>query len=344
MNTAQQSTRGRTRQRSVLINGLVVVALGLLFAPLAALADSSDVEHRCTALYPSMTQYFAWKDCVKTQTEYEEREAFRRQVEERKRSNEEAARPCVAADIQRMESLAAKMKAAVLPDVPLEEVQAAVGLVLGNQGVIEIPDNDIRERVLITSIPTQGGTDFHFLINVREGKDKKLRWLRVSAENAPPGYPAKIHDEFGKEFEAQREQERIRAEEARFEESYKARMAEEERKAKDVRREFLRGVKISNVRLTCDRADSCVSRTLEFTITNVSQQPVRDISFAWMFLPPKMAECPADLATNERGIGSILQPGQTASKTIYIFKGPEARDAKVCLRVTDLRGPYPWEH
>ncbi|MET4605772.1 hypothetical protein ABIB90_005272 [Bradyrhizobium sp. JR4.1] len=343
MNLAHQPAKEGAWQRSALMKWFVIATLGLLNLSPAALAEGSEIEHRCTALYPSMTQYFARKDCVKTQTEYEEKEAFRRHGEERKRSNEEAARPCVAADIRRMESLAAKVKAAVLPDVPLEEVQAAVGLVLGKQGVIEIPDNDIRERVLITSIPTQCGTDFHFLINVREGKDKKLRWLRVSAENAPSGYPAKIHSELGNEFEEQREQESRRAEEAKFQQRIQARMDEEERKAKEVRREFLKSVKISNVRLTCDKPDRCSIRTIEFKITNVSQKPVKDVSFGWLLLPTKTANCPDELATNQRSVGSVLQPGQSRAERIMILATPDDGDAKLCLKVTDLRGLERWE-
>ncbi|MCP3386340.1 hypothetical protein NLM31_38760 [Bradyrhizobium sp. CCGUVB4N] len=343
MNIAQRSRMGRAWLRSYLLRGLVTAALGLLTAPLAAFADTSDIEHRCTALYPSMTQYFAWKDCVKAQTAYEENEAMIRRAEERKRSNEEAARPCIAADIPRMESLAAKVKASVLADARLEETQAAIGLVLESQGVIEIPDNDIRERVLITSIHTQCASDFHFLINVREGKDKKIRWLRVSAENAPAGYPAKIHDEFGNEFEENRERERMRAQDAAFQESLRAHMADEERKAKEVRREFLKSVKISNLRLTCDKPDLCTMRTIEFKVTNVSQSPVKDVSFGWMFAS-KATDCPAELGTNERRIGAILQPGQSRTESIVIFGTPAAGDAKLCLKVTDLRGLERWEH
>ncbi|WP_219685632.1 hypothetical protein [Bradyrhizobium canariense] len=285
-----------------------------------------------------MTQYFAWKDCVKIQAEYEERDAIRRQAEERKRSNEEAARPCIAADIPRMESLALKVKAAVLPDVPLEEVRAALGLVLGKQGDIEIPENDIRERVLITTISTQCRSDFQFLINVREGKDKKIRWLRVSAENAPAGYQSKLHSEFGREFEAEREQQRIQAAQKKNEEEYRAQFAE----LNESRQDLLQSVKVSDVRTLCD-TKSCATRTVEFKITNVSKRPVVDVSFGWMFVPSKSAECPGELATNERGIGSVLQPGQTEKKTIFVFNVPETREARLCLKVTNLRRPYNWE-
>ncbi|MCA1437005.1 hypothetical protein I6F33_29075 [Bradyrhizobium sp. BRP20] len=275
---------------------------------------------------------------MKTQTEYEERDAIRRQAEERKRANEEAARPCIAGDIPRMESLAFKVKAAVLPDVPLEEVRAAVGLTLGKVGDIEIPDDDIKERVLITTIPTQCRSDFHFLVNVREGRDKKIRWLRVSAENAPAGYHPKLQSELGREFEAEREQQRIQAAQKKNEEEFRAHFAE----LNESRQDLLQSVKVSDVRSLCD-TKSCATRTLEFKITNVSKRPVVDVSFGWMFLPSKFAECPSELATNERGIGLVLQPGQTEKKTIYVFNAPETREARLCLKVTNLRRPYSWE-
>src|SRR5258708_33705291 len=94
------------------------VALALLLAPATASAGSADIEHRCTALYPNVWQYFAWKDCVKTATQEEREESLKRQ-------REEGARPCLAADISRMEGLAAKASGAVKSEWSLEEAQAA---------------------------------------------------------------------------------------------------------------------------------------------------------------------------------------------------------------------------
>src|SRR4051812_29914716 len=102
-----------------------VFALTMLVAPGTACADSADIEHRCTVRYPSITQYFAWKDCVKTETQEEAEENNRRLTRELKREKDEAARPCIAADISRMEGMAEKVKAAIKPEWGLEEAQTA---------------------------------------------------------------------------------------------------------------------------------------------------------------------------------------------------------------------------
>jgi hypothetical protein len=317
-----------TRMRSAL-------ALALLLAPAAACADSSDIEHHCTVKYPSMMQYFAWKDCVKTETKREAEEDFKRQQEDLKRSKEEAARPCIADDITRMEGLASKTKAAITSDLTLEEAKDALSSITGQPGQIQIASDSIRERVLVSSIETKCDADFHFLINVREGVGKKLRWLRVAAQNPPVGYQSGIHGEFGSDFD----EERARVERRRFEEDYKANLAKQEREREEQRRMLLRNVKVSDIRMDCGPAgSSCAFRGIEFTLTNTSQQPVKDISFGWMFLTSQMTECPAAIATKQTLYMQVLQPGEKLRQKIYVTDAPESRDARFCIRVTDFGG------
>jgi hypothetical protein len=310
-------------------------ALALLliaFGP--ARGDNADIEHQCTAMYPSMTQYFAWKDCIKTATE---REA----EEDAKRQKEEAARPCLAGDIPRMERLAAKAHEAVQSEFSLDEAQSALYPIIGDRGEIQIAKDNIKERVLVTSINTRCDAPFQFLINVREGSDKKLRWVRVSAEDPPAGYPANLHQEFGVEFEEQREQERLRAGAAKRDDEFKASWAKEEQDREEQHQKFLRSVKISNAKLKCVGTAPCLMRTLEFVVTIISQQPVNRIAFGWMFLPAHMTECPAKLATKETNYQLVLQPGESATQTVYISDAPESGEVKYCLRVTELDIPFP---
>jgi hypothetical protein len=126
-----------------------------------------------------------------------------------------------------------------------------------------------------------------------------LRWFRTFAEDPPAGYPASIHQEFGAEFEAQREQERFRAETAKRDEESKAIWAKREQEREELHQKSLRSVKISDAKMKCSGKGSCSMRTLEFVVTNVSQQPIKHISFGWMFLSPQMTECPAKLTTKE---------------------------------------------
>src|SRR5258708_16747501 len=97
----------RCRKLHNLANAVIILdealALALLLVPATAYAESAEIEHRCTAKYPSMTQYFAWKDCVKTPTQREPEENLKCLEEDFKRQKEEAARACLAADIARME-------------------------------------------------------------------------------------------------------------------------------------------------------------------------------------------------------------------------------------------------
>lgn len=320
------------------------LAFALLLAPLAARADSADIEHRCTVLYPSIMQYFAWKDCVKTETAQEAEYKARREEEEAKRRKEEAARPCIAADIPRMEALAQKVKAAVKSELTLEEAKAALEPITGQQAEVQIPKDNIRERVLVDSIDTRCPSAFNFLINVREGADKKIRWLRVVAKDAPTGYRDGLISEFSSDFERQRQEEWSRAEDARFKAKIDADLAQMEMDREEEHKKFLRRVKISNIKTKCSSPSSCSFRTVEFVLTNASQEPVRDVGMGFMFLPAGTTQCPAKLATTEKFVAQVLQPGERATRSITLFQAPENPDAKYCLSVTEMRVPPPWEH
>jgi hypothetical protein len=292
-----------------------IAALALLLAPATASAESAEIEHRCTAKYPNISQYFAWKDCVKIATQLEVEENLKRQ-------KEEAARPCLAADMPRMEGLVAKASGAVKSESSLEEAQAALGVIFGYQGTITIPKDSIKDRVLVSSINSRCDAPFYFLINVREGPDKKLRWLRTWAEDAPAGYSSGLHQEFSAEFEAERERERFRAEAAKRDEDFRAIMAKQEREREEQRQETLRSVKISDVKLKCMGAGFCSIRILEFMVTNVSKQPIKRISFGWMLRSPQMTECPAKLATKEVH-REVLQPGEKHHKAFILITRPK---------------------
>jgi hypothetical protein len=318
------------------------LALALLLRPAAALADNAEIEHRCTIQYPSITQYFAWKDCVKTETQHETEYNAKRLEEDLKRQKEEAARPCIATDIPRMEALAQKIKAAVKSELSLEETKAAIEPITGQRAELQIPKDNIRERVLVDSIDTVCSSSFYFLINVREGPDKKIRWLRVVAKDAPAGYRDGLLSEYSTDFERQREQELSRAEETRFKAKLDADRAQEAKDLEEQRKKFLRGVKISNIKLKCSSSTSCSFTTIEFVLTNVSQDPVRDIGMGFMFLPAGSTQCPAKLATTEKNVAQVLQPGERASKSM-LLGAPDNQDAKYCLSVTEMRRSYSWE-
>jgi hypothetical protein len=291
-------------------------------------AGSDEIEHRCTTRYPNVWQYFAWKDCVKTETQQELEENLKRESKEQARQREEQARPCLAADLARMEDVAAKVRQAIKSEWSLEAAQAALDPIIGREGRIGVPDDDIKDRVLVYSIGTKCDSPFHFLINVRAGPDQKLRWLRTWAEDPPAGYKAEYHSEFSVNFDAQRAEERSRAESAKREEEWRAAEAKAEKEREEM---MTRIIKISDVKMTC--LGTCAFRELDFVVTNISQQPIKDISFGWMLPPPQMTACPAKLATKETKY-LVLQPGEKASLSISIGDAPGQGYTRYCLRVT----------
>lgn len=318
-------------------------ALTMLFPASVALAENAEIEHRCTVQYPSITQYFAWKDCVKTETQREAADNARRLEEDSKRQKEEAARPCIAADIPRMEAMAQKVSVAVKLDSTLEDAKIALEPITGQHAELTIPSDNIRERVLVSSIDTLCSSSFYFLINVREGPDKKLRWLRIVAQNAPAGYRDSPLLEYV-DFEQQRRLESSRAEEAKFKAKMEADLAQAEKDREEQRKAFLRGVKISNIKMKCSSPASCSFRTIEFVLTNVSKDPVREVGLGFMFLPTGTTQCPTQIATTQKDVAPLLQPGERANESFSLLNAPDNLDAKYCLSVTELRVSYPWEH
>jgi hypothetical protein len=314
------------------------LVLALLLAPATASADSTGIEHRCTALYPNIWQYLAWKDCVKTATQEELEESLNRR-------REEEARPCLAADISRMEGLAAKASGTVKSEWSLEEAHASLSLIIGEPGEIAIANDNIKERVLVYWIRSKCDAPFRLLINLRADQDQRLRWFRTWAKDPPAGYLAGLHQEFSVEFEEQRQRERYRAEAAQREEraqaAINAETVKQEKEREEWHQKMLHSVKLSDVKMKCN--GNCSTRSLDFVVTNVSQEPIAEISIGWMIPSSQMKACPSNLATKEKR-RLILQPGEKAPLNIFIFNAPENNDGRYCLSVTNVdKNFFPWE-
>ena len=87
------------------------------------------------------------------------------------------------------------------------------------------------------------------------------------------------------------------------------------------------------------RPNTCSYRTVEFVLTNVSQDPVRDVGMGFMFLPAGVTQRPTKLATTEKYVAHVLQPGERATRSITLFSAPDNQDARYCLSVTEMGGP-----
>jgi hypothetical protein len=90
----------------------------------------------------------------------------------------------------------------------------------------------------VDSIDTRCPSAFNFLI-IREGADKKIRWLRVVAKDAPAGYQDGLLSEFSFDFERQRQEEWSRAEDARFKAKIDADLAQMEEDREEEHKKFL---------------------------------------------------------------------------------------------------------
>jgi hypothetical protein len=118
-------------------------------------------------------------------------------------------------------------------------------------------------------------------------------------------------------------------------------LAQMEKDREEEHKKFLRSVKVSNIKMKCPSPNSCSFRTVEFVLTNVSQNPVRNVGMGFMFLPAGTTQCPAKLATTNQYVAQVLQPGERATKSFSLFDAPDNQDAKYCLGVTELTGSYP---
>jgi hypothetical protein len=288
-------------------------------------------------MYPSVTQYFAYRQCVKEQTKIE-RERIAKELEEKlKKVKEDAARPCIASDLARMEALAKRAMVEIKPQFSLEDAQKALRPVLSYDGTILVPDDNIKERVLIYRIPTKCDSSFYFLINLRTAPDGTLRYYRTWAKDAPVGYKGEYHQELSKEFEEDRKGLARLEEKAKLDESLRAAAA----KSEEERRNVLRAIKISDARLGCS-SSTCTFRTIEFNLTNMSGKPVGAVSIGWMFLTPEMKACPTNLAPNQT-FREVLQPGQTSHKAINLYDLSVPADGRFCLSVTSFDLSRPWD-
>jgi hypothetical protein len=178
----------------------------------AARADDATIKHACLELYPSYRQYFSWRNCVRTKTEEVEKKAAGEAREER-------ARPCIANDIGRMESIAQAASKAVNLSWSLSDTKAALDPIVGELGAVQPAKSDIKTHILSYSIPTKCDSSFHFLINIFANRDGRILYLKTWAVNAPAGYEAGLHWEFSRDLlrEASEQDEKKLEEKARNE-------------------------------------------------------------------------------------------------------------------------------
>lgn len=313
-----------------------VIAALVPAAGTTALAAEDDIEEACQSLHPRpVYDYLARRGCVQAETR-------KRREEQESHAREEKARPCIADDLPRMEDLAAKVRAAVKPSMQLNEVQAALTLVLGTPGENDPATDDIKERVVVHKISTKCNSAFHFLINVRADRQGELRWLRVWSHNAPTGYQSGLDQRYTNDFESQRLQEQYQ----RSVEEEAVKRAQEQRMREIAAKEFenrqqnaLRSMTISNQTATCTYfavylGEACKTVRFDLAVTNGSREVITAVSFGWIFLQEPGARCP--MLSAKTTMNLRLQPGETTGMTFLAYDGPVSSTINYCLSATGV--------
>jgi hypothetical protein len=177
----------------------------ILAASLPAQADEiSEIRSRCEKDHPGLWNYFDRSECIrkaKKELRAAEERAKREQLEaEAKRLRESRARPCIAEDLKRMEATALQARHKLNYNMTLEDAQKTLDSVLASKGEVAVADEDIKEKVIIYTIPTKCDSPFRLLLNVRVDQFGKLKWFGVWPVDAPQGYDEKATASFRADF------------------------------------------------------------------------------------------------------------------------------------------------
>jgi hypothetical protein len=172
---------------------------------------------RCKQLFPTFSQTFERFQCESTEekkrlaqqaAEEEKRVAQQAEAEHEKRrlAAEEAARPCIAADLPRMENLIVSAKNATAPDMSLEQAKEAIEAAIPLKAGLVTSNENIKEQVLFFTVRPKCSTAFYLVANVLGHEDGQLSWFAVWAQNSPKGYAEGRHEEMGRFYDWERTQ------------------------------------------------------------------------------------------------------------------------------------------
>lgn len=179
---------------SIKIYKYIFILISVLLLP----SCSEQINSYCTYKYPN--NYLSVLECKFN-------EGIERYKTEKEEKREEAARDCIAADLSRMEKEAVSLFDSVeiihKEDSSSSEVKVAnnnLDRILKNQGKV-IPKDNIRESILIGTIPAKCNSKFHFLVNIQFDQNKKIKSINQYAESAPSGYLDGYHSELSIDFD-----------------------------------------------------------------------------------------------------------------------------------------------
>ncbi len=205
--------------RSTLSLFTVVAACSSQFAAappaMAQVQEKAVAEKACSELFPSFwSDYFARSECIREAMDQINAKRKAERDEKDKKEREGKARECIAGDLSRMELALKKVGEEIRKEYEAALIaQAGKGLSITDliRKIKEIDSNlstdivaatdNIREKVIVSTIKTKCNSDFHFLINIRSDQNDQLLLYRYFAQNSPTGYQPQASDLIIKEID-----------------------------------------------------------------------------------------------------------------------------------------------
>ncbi|HYL31988.1 MAG TPA: hypothetical protein VEU53_02420 [Stellaceae bacterium] len=291
--------------------------------------------------------------------------AVAEQEQTRKAKREERARACNAAEIKRLEPILARANDAVTESMTLDDAKKALDPILGMPTEIDVPSDNIKQKVLVGQLQPKCDSAFYYLINVIADEQGKLTWFRVWAENAPEGYstgpfgslPQYTSDYGSKRSEAAAAEARRQtaAQQALADELRRKQAADQERQREVERDAILRSLSWLNFRAKCSFASfasnatsSCGYVEFSFAIKNNSNKTITSLGFGWDLYATR-ATCPKQLSTKARvpeyefiGQKMTLRPGESkgfdfTSELLPTNYSLGSLPSSICFKITDVR-------
>lgn len=351
---------------------------GMILGTSARADDILDTEVAdCKYRFPSLfSDYFARDACVsdakkgqRRRAEDEKKSRAEDEARARDRALEEAARPCIAQDLPRVEKALTDLKLVLSENATIEEAKVKVTEQIDANTSIVIARDDILQKVVVGNISPKCSTKFNFLINIRFNQQDQIRWLRTYAQNTPMGYepPTKYGyvEKFSFDYEEMRRQKAAAASKAiadavESKRRQEAAIAEEKRRQENAATEEVRRQQSIIAQNHFIREKNEVLRSLQyvnfsakqvnyvwndvnfnFSIRNQSKKVIKKIFFGWDLY---QSSCPAALSTKKTFPEYTYQdpiriaPGETMGFSFVSERMPAnfILNGTPCFRVTDV--------
>jgi len=193
--------------------------------------EDYEIAAECKQLFPNLLwDFFNRSECIDKKKQKQEEAQKNLRIAEAKRVREDKARSCIADDLPRIEADLEAIKKSFrnIYDKKHEDlnISRASDLVTQfDQSIkpsIEVPDEDFKQKVLVFELKTKCDSDFHYLANLRFGRDGIVRWLKFWSLNRPRGTNTLDMDFSDASHEDDYENERKKLEK----EAYEKRMSE----------------------------------------------------------------------------------------------------------------------